>query len=127
MLRIAGYDYTQTAADLAQFEAQQLGWTASTVLAAQGQYWSDAIAAAPISGLNEEPLLLTEGPTLGVGQYTMAALKMAGTPPNGLGGTSPAASGTTVTTSIQVLGGPDAVTPAEIAQMQAALASGAAS
>jgi putative cell wall-binding protein len=127
VMRIAGYDYTQTAADIAQFEAQQLGWTSSTVLVAQGAYWSDAIAAAPLSAINEQPILLTEGPTKGVGTYTDAVLKLAGTPSNGLGGTNPPVSGAQTTTTIQVLGGPLAITASQIAEMQAALASGATS
>lgn len=127
VMRIAGYDYTQTAADIAQFEAQQLGWTSSTVLVAQGAYWSDAIAAAPLSGINDQPILLTEGPTKGVGTYTDAVLKLAGTPSNGLGGTNPPMAGAQTTTTIQVLGGPLAITASQIAEMQAALASGATS
>lgn len=116
VLRIAGQDYTQTAADLAMFEGTILGWTNTTVYAAQGAYWSDALAAGPLSGLNKSAILLTEGPTQGVGSYTDAVLKTAGTPPNGLGGG--------LTTGIQVLGGPLAVTAAQTSEMQSSLAAG---
>jgi len=97
VLRIAGQDYTQTAADLALFEGQQLGWSDTTVLVAQGAGWSDALGSAALSGDNQESLFLTEGPVAGVGPYTLATLKTAGTLPNGLG------SGPT--SAIQVLGG----------------------
>ena len=116
VLRIAGTDATQTAADLAMFAGSVLGWPESTVLAATGSYWSDALGSAALQGLNKESLLLTEGPAATAGQYTDAALKLAGTPASGLG------SGLTI--GIQVLGGPLAVTSAEITEMQAALASG---
>ncbi len=116
VLRIAGTDATQTAADLAMFAGSVLGWSESTVFAATGAYWSDALGSAALQGLNKESLLLTEGPAATAGQYTDAALKLAGTPASGLG------SGLTI--GIQVLGGPLAVTSAEITEMQAALASG---
>jgi putative cell wall-binding protein len=116
VFRIAGQDATQTAADVALFEGTELSWPASTVLVAQGQGWSDALGAAALSGMNEEPLLLTEGPVAGVGQYTLAALKTAGTVPNGLGGG--------VTAGIQVLGGSLAVPQSQITQMQQALSAG---
>ena len=114
VLRIAGADGTESAADLALFEGQRLGWHDSTVLVAQGAYWSDALGSAALAGKSSESLLLTEGPKAGVGQYTAAVLKVAGTSPDGLG------SG--VTTSIQVLGGPLAVPQAQVTQMQQALA-----
>ena len=117
VLRIAGQDMTQTAVDLALFEAQQLGWADSTVLLAQGLYWSDTLGAAPLSGgTTPESLLTTEGPTVGLGTYTTAGLTTAGTPPSGLG------SG--VTSGIQVLGGPLAVPATQIAAAQAALDAG---
>ena len=116
VLRIAGADGTQSAADLALFEGQRLGWHDSTVLVAQGAYWSDALGSAALAGKSSESLLLTEGPKAGVGQYTDAVLKVAGTSPDGLG------SG--VTTSIQVLGGPLAVPQTQVTEMQQALAAG---
>ena len=116
VLRIAGQDYTQSAADIAHFAGSVLGWKNATLLVAQGAYWSDSLGAAALSGRNEEALLLTEGPTKGVGAYTTAALKLAGTAPGGLGGG--------VTSSIQVLGGPLAVPQTQISTMDSALASG---
>jgi putative cell wall-binding protein len=114
VLRIAGADETQTAADLALFEGKYLGWAASTVLVAQGTYWSDALGAAGLSGSKSEPILLTDGPTsASVGTYLDAVLKTAGTLPAGLG------SG--VTAAIQVLGGPEAVTAAQTTEMNTAL------
>ena len=121
VVRLAGYDYTQTAADIAMFEGAVLGSTNSTVYAAQGAGtaggWGDALAAAPLSAKNSAAILLTEGPTQGVGSYTNAVLKAAGTPPNGLGGG--------ITSGIQVLGGPFAVPQSQITEMQASLAGGA--
>ncbi|MHB1599229.1 MAG: cell wall-binding repeat-containing protein [Acidimicrobiales bacterium] len=116
VLRIAGADGTESAADLALFEGQRLGWHDSTVLVAQGAYWSDALGSAALAGKSSESLLLTEGPKAGVGQYTAAVLKTAGTSPGGLGAG--------VTTSIQVLGGPLAIPQAQVTQMQQALAAG---
>lgn len=128
VFRIAGADYTSTAANLASFEGTVLGWANSTVYVAQGQGWSDSLGAAALVGgatpgsvspsttATMGAILLTEGPTKGVGQYTDAALKTAGTSPLGLGGG--------VTTSIQVLGGPLAVTAAQITEMDNALAAG---
>ena len=126
VLRIAGQDATDTAYQVAKFEGapsgQGLSWTGynspggqSTVLVAQGKYWTDALAAAPLAGKNHEPILLTEGPTQGLGQYLTAALNAAG------GGTL---LNSTTVVSIQVLGGPLAVPAAEITAMQAALAAG---
>jgi putative cell wall-binding protein len=120
VLRIAGQDATDTAYQVAKFEGaasgQGLAWKPSsqTVLVAQGKYWSDALAAAPIAGKNQEPILLTEGPTQGLGQYLTAALNAAG------GGTL--LQNTVLT--VQVLGGPLAVPAAQITAMQAALAAG---
>ncbi|MDA8296259.1 MAG: cell wall-binding repeat-containing protein [Actinomycetota bacterium] len=134
VLRVAGYDYTQTAADIAMLEGNVLGWKQTTLYVAQGTTagngWGDSLAAAPLSACGgtcptggagastvHEGILLTESPTAGEGTYTAAVLKAAGTPTNGLG------SG--LTTGIQVLGGPYAVTAATISAMQASLSSGA--
>jgi len=116
VIRVAGIDGTQTAADLALFEGHLLGWANSNVLVAQGAYWSDALDAAALSGLRSDALLLTESPTTTAGPYTDAVLKTAGTPPSGLG------SG--VTTGIQILGGPLAIPQSQITEMQQALAAG---
>jgi|GEM_PF-1369039 len=124
VVRIAGADYTQTAADLASFEGTVLSWPQSTVFLAQGAYWSDALAAAPLSAhgpaaaalLTGSAILLTESPTTTIGTYTTAALTTAGTAPNGLGDG--------LTTTIQVLGGPDAVPASQITAAQAALDAG---
>jgi putative cell wall-binding protein len=121
VLRIAGQDYTQSAADIAAFEGAVLNWPQTTLYVAQGTNagtgWGDSLAAAPLMSQNQAGLLLTVSPTAGEGSYTAAALKTAGTPPSGLGGG--------VTTGIQVLGGPYAVTASTISSMQASLASGA--
>ncbi len=113
VLRIAGKDPQQTAADVALFEATQLDWPETTLLVAQGRYWSDALGSGPLSARQRESLLLTDGPLGGPGSYTLDALRAAGASPEGLGGG--------VTTSIQVLGGPLAVPGRELRAMDRAL------
>ncbi len=116
VLRIAGKDVQQTAADVAAFEATQLGWPETALLVAQGRYWSDALGSGALSARQQESLLLTQGPGTGPGAYTLGALRAAGASPKGLGGG--------VTSSIQVLGGPLAVPSGELRAMDRALARG---
>lgn len=84
VLRIAGIDATDTAAQIANFALAQgqagLGWTAGNhaVIASHGDYWTDALGAAALGGgannnFGTEPIILTQNPTT-VGQYTTAEL-----------------------------------------------------
>ncbi|MBU6516044.1 MAG: cell wall-binding repeat-containing protein, partial [Acidobacteria bacterium] len=89
VLRIAGIDATDTAAQIANFAISNagansgLGWTATlghnSVIASHGDYWSDALGAAALGGgantgtYGLEPIILTENPTT-VGSYTTAEL-----------------------------------------------------
>ena len=112
--RIAGQDATDTAQLLSRYElaassAGGLGWssTSHTALLAQGAYWSDALGAAVISANESAPILLTEGPTKGLGNYT----------PGGLSAASSSVY------NLQVLGGPFAVPQSQISAALTALAS----
>ncbi len=119
VLRIAGYDYTETAVQLAKFETAAantgLEWAPTGYLVSHGDYWSDALGAAAIAGNSNftfngttygyEPILTTENPTT-IGQYLQSYI------------TSLAPS----TASVNVLGGPLAVTPTVVSSLQASLA-----
>ena len=120
VLRIAGSDAAGTSADLASFEGALLGWSNATLYVAQGTSqgagWGDSLAAAPLVAEGHGALLLTAGPGVGLPSTLTTALVEAGTSPYGLG------SG--VTSSLQVLGGPLAVTPVQVAGLQRSLATG---
>jgi putative cell wall-binding protein len=124
VIRIAGTDYTQTATELADFEVNSttgglgLGWNPhGKVVVARGDFYSDGLAGAVVTGRTETPLLLTENPTT-VGQYLTAFLGQAGTAGiDGLGSTTPG----DVIHSLTVLGGPLAVTPTTVSALQSAL------
>jgi putative cell wall-binding protein len=88
VLRIAGIDATDTAAQIANFafstggSGSGLGWTATAathaVLASHVDYWTDALGAAALGGgangaFGTEPIILVENPTT-VGQYTTSEL-----------------------------------------------------
>ena len=88
VLRIAGIDATDTAAQIANFALSTAGansglaWTAGNhaVLASHGDYWSDALGAAALGGganaaFGTEPIILTQSPTV-IGQYTTAELSV---------------------------------------------------
>lgn len=130
VVRVAGKDYTDTARELADFEVNTtvgglgLGWTVGKrVLVARGNGFTDGLAGAVLDNTNnattgsssEHPLLLTESPTV-VGTYLTTFLKEAGH--TGID----ARGGTNVVKSLTILGGPLAVSPAEISQMQTDLA-----
>ncbi len=120
VVRVAGEDASQTSADLARLEVAVLGWTARTVYVAQGgtsgSAWIDSAAAAPLSAASLGPVLLTAGPTQPVPASLTDLLSTAGSGPAGLG------AGTT--TTLQVLGGPDAVTPGQTSALVGALDAG---
>jgi putative cell wall-binding protein len=83
VLRIAGIDATDTAAQIANFALSTggagsgLGWTTNTVLASHADYWSDALGAAALGAQATKPIILVENPTT-VGQYTTAELSTLG-------------------------------------------------
>lgn len=125
VLRVAGKDYTDTARELATFELTApgatfvgLGWTAGArLLVARGNGFTDGIAGAVLDSTtnastgakHEHPLLLTETPTV-PGPYLTTFLKIAGTGGSGIGGNH--------ISSLTILGGPKAVSPAAIADMK---------
>ncbi len=124
VLRVAGEDYTDTARELARFEAAGstagLGWTPGhRVMVARGNGFTDGLCGAVLesshnattgSATTARPLLLTENPTQ-IGTYLATFLKVTGH--TGIDKTA----GKTVT-SLTVLGGPLAVSTAEISAMQ---------
>lgn len=113
VLRIAGATYTQTAVELAEFEltpttvGDGLGWKTTgsqKLLVARGDFYTDGLAGAVLEKTDtESPLVLTVNPST-VGTYLTTFLKIA--------------SHTYGITALVVLGGPDAVNPATIAQME---------
>ena len=120
VLRIAGIDATDTAAQIANFAYSTagnnsgLGWTAgagmNSVLVSHVDYWSDALGAAALGGganatFGYEPILVAENPTT-IGTYTTKALGVAGS----LG-----------VNHLNVLGGPLAMPAATVTAMLAAL------
>ncbi|MDA8316919.1 MAG: cell wall-binding repeat-containing protein [Actinomycetota bacterium] len=126
VLRVAGKDYTDTAVQLAKMELNDTmtagrGWDPTSLLIARGNGFTDGIAGAVVeryitrvtSSHEPAPMLLTENQTT-VGTYLTTFLKTAGkgydtaTPPHTI-------------SHLVVLGGPLAVTPTIIAQMQADL------
>jgi putative cell wall-binding protein len=118
VLRIAGIDATDTAAQIANFAwaaaGTGLGWTAAlghdTLLVSHADYWSDALGAAALGGgantvtFGLEPILLVESPT-NVGQYTTSELALV---PTGI-------------TNLNVLGGPLAMPSSTVSTLLAGL------
>ncbi|MBW4029547.1 MAG: hypothetical protein HIU57_02570 [Acidobacteria bacterium] len=121
VLRIAGIDATDTAAQIANFawstagNNSGLGWTAAagfnSILASHADYWSDALGAAALGGggnptqFGYEPILLTQSPLV-IGTYTTKELAVAGS----LG-----------VNHLNVLGGPLAMPAATVTAMLAGL------
>jgi putative cell wall-binding protein len=128
VLRVAGKDGTDTAVQLARFEAAGstagLGWTPGhRVLVARGNGFTDGIAGALLDGPHNtatgaagtvRPLLLTESPTT-AGTSLTTFLKVTGH--TGIEKTT-----AKTITSLTILGGPLAVSTAVVTQMQTALA-----
>jgi putative cell wall-binding protein len=124
VLRVAGVDYTDTARELARFEAanatEGLGWTPGhRITVARGNGFTDGLCGAVLDNPNNtatgpsgaaHPLLLTENPTL-VGSYLTTFLKVTGH--TGLDSTA-----SKTITALTVLGGPLAMSTAEISAMQ---------
>ncbi|MGH8980811.1 MAG: cell wall-binding repeat-containing protein [Acidimicrobiales bacterium] len=118
VLRVAGQTYTDTAAELAKFELATagttgLGWdgTAKKIAVARGNGYTDGLVGAVVAGkhvtVTAEPLLLTENPTT-VGTHLTAFLKAYGGAPGAKG----------AVTTLEIFGGPDAVSPAVVSQME---------
>lgn len=124
VLRIAGTDYTDTAAELAKFEDAKstagLGWTPGhRVMVARGDFFSDGIAGAVLDSQHNtatgaagtvRPLLLTENPSE-VGTFLTAFLNVAGH--TGIDETA-----AKHITALTVLGGPLAVSTTAISAME---------
>ena len=124
VLRVAGEDYTDTARELARFEAANatggLGWTPGhRITVARGNGFTDGLCGAVLDNPNNlatgpsgsaRPLLLTEKPTL-VGGYLTTFLKVTGH--TGLDSTA-----SKTIRRLTVLGGPLALNAAEISAMQ---------
>ena len=115
VLRIAGQSYTDTSVQLAKFESSTttsgLGWIGTgSVTIARGNGFTDGLAGADIPGSAEEPMLLTQSPTV-VGTTLADFLRIAGT--TGIGGQP--------VTYFMILGGPLAITQTTINSMGADL------
>jgi SpoIID/LytB domain protein len=116
VVRVAGTDYTDTAAQLALLETSTAptgaGWRGTGDLTvARGDFFTDALAGAVVAAAGPtsvapEPLLLTTSPTT-VGSSLQAFVHTAGT--TGVGGTK--------VTHFTVLGGPLALTTAAITEL----------
>jgi len=88
--RFAGQDRTDTAAQVANYAIQKLGFTDTAVGLARGDDPADSLASAASNGRYKTPLLLTENPTI-LGSYSANYLTShAGTLATGViyGGTS---------------------------------------
>ncbi len=101
--RISGVDRQATAVAVADFAIQTLGWNPTHVILVRGDDPADAASAAPYAGENRAPLLFTLSPDQ-LGSATADYLR--------------AHAG--AIQSIDVLGGPGAVSDAVIAQARAA-------
>lgn len=122
VLRVAGNDYTDTAAELTRFEVGRsttgLGWTPGhRMMVSRGNWFTDGIAGAVLdsrhntaTGTGVRPLLLTESPTV-VGTYLTTFLKVTGH--TGIDKTT-----TKTITNFAVLGGPLAVSTTSITAME---------
>jgi putative cell wall-binding protein len=83
VLRIAGIDATDTAAQIANFALSTanngvksgLGWNPTSVLASHVDYWTDALGAAALGSVNTQPMILVESPLV-IGKYTTAELSV---------------------------------------------------
>jgi putative cell wall-binding protein len=122
VLRVAGKTYGETAVELAKFEVADstvtLGpdWEVGTLAVTRGNGFTDGVAGAVLEHGGSFPILLTQNPTT-VGTALATFLKLAG-----------AGYETETTGSVEdadtliILGGPLAVTPTIISQMETDLA-----
>ncbi len=104
VVRLAGSNRTETAAVVARYAVEDLGFSRSGVTLARGDAFADALAGAAYAGDVTVPLLLTAGPTA-LGDATLAYLQ------------STAGS----TSSITVFGGAGAVSAGTLAEALLAL------
>ena len=63
VIRIFGQTRSETAAKIADFVVDNLGWSAAHVNLARGDAFADALAGGPHEGRERSPLLLTVNPT----------------------------------------------------------------
>lgn len=120
VLRVAGRDATDTAVQFARLVAGTtgagIGWSqVTTVTVTRGNGFTDGLAGAVVSGTEEEPLLLTESPTI-LGSSLTGFLTA-----SGASGTGIDTRATCRITALVVLGGPLAVSTAAVAAMVADL------
>ena len=99
--RIQGVDRQATAVAVANFAIETLGWDPTHINLARGDDFADAASAAPHAGQDRAPLLFTESPDR-LGNATADYLRVHAS----------------TITSIDVLGGPGAVSDAVVAQAQ---------
>jgi hypothetical protein len=133
VLRIAGFDYTDTSTQAADFEVAPapsgLGWKPSTAglpytaAIARGNGFSDGLAGAVITGNKGIPLLLTENPT-SLGSYVTAFLKHAGAKGPGIDQATTAPNATYRLAAVVIFGGTLAITPSIVKQIQTDLNTG---
>lgn len=71
--RFAGADRTDTAAQIATYELQSLGYTNTGVGLARGDDPADSLSGGPLGGVFKTPILLTANPTV-LGTYSAAWL-----------------------------------------------------
>ena len=116
VLRVAGHTYTDTATQLAKFEESKpgmgLNWDTHVFAVARGNGFTDALVGADVAGKVPEPMLLTTSPTA-VGKYLTAFLKA-----HGAKGTAIDTVDGKTLTKFTVFGGPLAVSPAVVSQME---------
>jgi putative cell wall-binding protein len=74
VVRLAGANRSETAARVAAFAVDRLGFGQATVTLARGDAFADALAGAAYAGDSAVPLLLTAGPTT-LGPATRAYLQ----------------------------------------------------
>jgi subtilisin family serine protease/putative cell wall-binding protein len=74
VVRLAGSNRSETAAQVARFAVQDLGFATSGVALARGDSFADALAGAAYAGDRQLPLLLTAGPDV-LGDATASYLR----------------------------------------------------
>ena len=119
VLRVAGHTYTDTSTQLAMFEESAPGmgldWDTTTVAVARGNGFTDGLVGADVSGKSLWPELLTTSPTT-VGKYLTAFLKAHGGSGKAIDSTP--AEATQKISTLEIFGGPLAVSPAVVSQME---------
>ena len=68
--RVAGEDRTQTAVELGELTRSTLGWDASTMSLARGDFFPDALTVAPLAAQLDASLVLAQNPqTIGANTF----------------------------------------------------------